>query len=55
LRVAIDEAKDQAIFEKTMMIVDWDKLCVNMKWLEKLEQETEKKIVVKDFVTLSVE
>jgi isoleucyl-tRNA synthetase len=55
LRVAIDEVKDQSLFEKTMMIVDWDKLCVNMKWLEKLDNESDKKITVKEFVTLSVE
>ena len=55
LRVKIDSVKDQEVFEKTMAIVDWEKLCVNMKWLPELDRETQKTIVIKDFVTLSVE
>ncbi len=55
LRVKIDSVKDQDIFEKTMIIVDWEKLCVNIKWLPELDRETQKTIVVKGFVALSVE
>lgn len=55
LRVKIEDVKDQEVFEKTMAIVDWEKLCVNMKWLPELDRETTKQIVIKDFVTLSVE
>jgi hypothetical protein len=57
LSLKIDEVKDQNIFEKTMAIVDWSKLCVEVKWYSNFEPSDKpiKTIVVKDFVSMSVE
>lgn len=55
LRVVLSEVKDMNMFENVMVVIDWSKLNVEMKWLKELEKPTEKKIVVKDFCTLDVE
>jgi isoleucyl-tRNA synthetase len=55
LRVFLSEVKDSEMFEKVMRSVDWSKLNVEMRWLQELDKETIKKIVVKEFCTLDVE
>ena len=55
LRFKVEDTKDQAIFEKTMQVVDWSKLCVEVKWLAQLDTESDKKIIIKDFVTITVQ
>ena len=55
LRWKLAYVKDEVIFEKVMLAIDWSKLNVETRWLQELEKPTTKSIIVKDFCTLEIE
>jgi isoleucyl-tRNA synthetase len=55
MRWKVEESKQAEIFEQVMKTVDWEKLNVDIKWLQELENDPKHTIIVKEFCTISVE
>jgi isoleucyl-tRNA synthetase len=51
----LEDIKDEDVLQDVLRNVDWDKLRVEIKWIEKLSTSKMKKIQVKDLVTILVE
>ena len=55
VRWKVTEAAKPEMFEATMRDVDWEKLNIEVKWLQELSKDSDKTITVKDLCTLVVE
>jgi isoleucyl-tRNA synthetase len=46
--------QDEEVFQKVIKVIDWNKLNVEVKWVEGLDPELDSRILVKDLVELVV-
>jgi isoleucyl-tRNA synthetase len=51
----LEDIKDEDVLQDVLRNIDWDKLRVEIKWIEKLSTDKMKKIQVKDLVTILVD
>ena len=51
----ITDAVDQDLVQKVLKAVDWDKLAVEVTWVEALDPQLDSKFVVKDLCTILVD
>jgi isoleucyl-tRNA synthetase len=51
----LEDIKDEDVLQDVLRNIDWDKLRVEIKWIEKISTDKMKKIQVKDLVTILVD
>jgi isoleucyl-tRNA synthetase len=51
----IIDSKDEELLQKVIQAIDWDKLCVEIKWVQDLNESLDKSFEVKDLVKILVD
>lgn len=53
--MSVEDVVDIEIFNSVIRTLDWGKLNIEVKWLEKIESETTKKLIIKDLATIRID